>query len=65
MNRKKLSDTLGFPSGKEIGIVTYHPVTLEKNSAEKHISELLKAVQRFQDLFWILQCQMLIQAVEL
>ena len=53
MNRKKLSDTLGFPSGKEIGIVTYHPVTLEKNSAEKHISELLKAVQRFQDLFWI------------
>lgn len=53
MNRKKLSDALGFPSGKKIGIATYHPVTLEKNSAEKHISELLKAVQKFQEMFWI------------
>lgn len=53
INKKKLSDMLGIPSGKKTGIVTYHPVTLERNSADKHISELLKAVQRFKDLFWI------------
>lgn len=53
MNKKELSGILGFPSDRKIGIVTYHPVTLEKNNSEKHISELLKAIQRFQDLFWI------------
>lgn len=53
MNEDELSDMFGIPYGRKIGIVTYHPVTLEKNTSEVHISELLEAVQKFPDIFWI------------
>jgi UDP-hydrolysing UDP-N-acetyl-D-glucosamine 2-epimerase len=53
MNERELSGTLGIPYGRKIGIVTYHPVTLEKNTSETHISELLEAIQKFPDIFWV------------
>jgi len=53
MDKEELLSTLGIPYGRKIGIVTYHPVTLEKNTSEVHISELLKVVQKFPDIFWI------------
>lgn len=53
MNEDELSGMFGIPHGRKIGIVTYHPVTLEKNTSEVHISELLKAVQKFPDVFWV------------
>ena len=53
MDKKELFGTLGIPYGRKIGIVTYHPVTLEKNTSETHISELLEAIQKFPDIFWV------------
>ena len=53
MDAEELSSTLGIPYDRKIGIVTYHPVTLEQNTSEVHISELLEAVKKFPDVFWI------------
>lgn len=44
---------LGLPHDKKIGMVTYHPVTLEKDTAKLQITELLKALSGFQDIYWI------------
>ena len=46
INKRSYLICLEFLLAKKTGIVTYHPVTLE-GTADKHISELLKAVQRF------------------
>src|SRR3990172_12297016 len=53
MNKRKLFDTLKIPSNRKLGIVTYHPVTLEKNTSDAHIMELIAALLRFPGIFWI------------
>lgn len=53
ISRDKLSNELGLPQDKEIGVVTYHPVTLEKNTAESQISEILEALINFKDIYWV------------
>ena len=45
---------LDVPENKKLGIVTYHPVTLEKDKAGLNISELLEALKDFPDIFWII-----------
>ena len=53
LNREKLFQELGLPQNKKIGVVTYHPVTLEKDTVELHMNELLKALQGFNELYWV------------
>lgn len=53
MNKEELSCELGLPIDKEIGVVTYHPVTLEKDTAEFQISELLQALKGLPDIYWV------------
>ena len=53
LNREKLRDQLGFPTDRNIGVVTFHPVTLEKDSAELQMGELLKALEGVSDVYWI------------
>jgi len=48
-----LSKELEFPYDRKIGVVTYHSVTLEKDTAELQISELLNALQYIKDIYWI------------
>lgn len=52
MGKEELCNELDIPSDKKIGVVTYHPVTLEKDTADVHISEILKALKKFPDIFW-------------
>ncbi len=52
INRKELYQELKLPN-KKIGVVTYHPVTLEKGTSEFHISELLQALKDFVEIYWI------------
>lgn len=52
-DRKKLYQELGLPKGKKIGVVTYHPVTLEKNTVEIQISALLNTLKDFTDIYWV------------
>lgn len=48
-----LCEELNIPEDKRIGVVTYHPVTLEYNSSEKQIVELLAALKSIEDIFWV------------
>jgi len=54
MGKRELCSVLNIPEDKNLGIVTYHPVTLQKNRADIEISELLEALKDFQDIFWII-----------
>lgn len=53
LNREKLFQELELPQNEKIGVVTYHPVTLENDTAGVHMCELLKALQEFQDIYWV------------
>ncbi len=53
MEREDLSENLGIPNDKKWGTVTYHSVTLEKGTADYQISELLKALAKRSDVYWI------------
>lgn len=48
LSKKELEKQLGFKFGKLNFLVTYHPVTLEKQTSEFHIQQLLAALDRFQ-----------------
>lgn len=46
LSRKKLEQKLNFQFDKKTAIITYHPVTLESNTAEEQIDNLLKAIDK-------------------
>lgn len=48
--REQLEDEMQFEFQKNNLIVTFHPVTLEHNSASRQVTELLRALGRFPDL---------------
>ncbi len=48
--REQLEDEMQFEFQKNNLIVTFHPVTLEHNSASSQVTELLRALGRFPDL---------------
>lgn len=45
-NKKELEDNLNFDFNKKVAIITYHPVTLEDNTAEKQIDNILQAIYK-------------------
>lgn len=53
LDRDELFKEVGLPYNKRIGIVTYHPVTLDNNTPQFQMIELLSALQIFNDIFWI------------
>lgn len=50
LDRTGLEKELGFMFGSRTALVTFHPVTLEKNSSAKQFQELLDALDSFKDL---------------
>lgn len=54
LGREDLARVLGIPDNGPLGVVTYHPVTLERNTSARHISELLWALERFPDIHWVM-----------
>jgi len=53
MGREELSKDLAIPDNGKFGVVTYHPVTLERNTSEYQMSELLKALGEQPHVYWI------------
>jgi UDP-hydrolysing UDP-N-acetyl-D-glucosamine 2-epimerase len=53
LNKGMLCKKLAIPENKEIGVVTYHPVTLEENTSDHQIKELLSALKSRRDIYWI------------
>jgi len=49
LSKSELEKSLSFNLDKPFFIVTFHPVTLENNSAEKQTTELLNALEKFKD----------------
>jgi len=54
MNEEQLRRELKVPAGRQIGAVTYHPATLEENSSEMQMEELLDALTVHTDIYWVL-----------
>lgn len=53
LERAEIFKIFLLPHDKKLGIVTFHPVTLEENTAEAQIDELLLALKKFTDIFWV------------
>lgn len=54
LDRNTLLRELNIETDKPLGVVTFHPVTLERNTAEMQIVELLKALECTLDIFWVI-----------
>ncbi|NCC70147.1 UDP-N-acetylglucosamine 2-epimerase (hydrolyzing) [bacterium] len=54
LSREELFSTLKIDNFDKIAIVTYHPVTLEKNSSENQINNLLEAITSYKDIAFII-----------
>lgn len=50
ISKEKLQDEIGFDLSKPYAVGTFHSVTLENNSAEEQVKELIKAIDRRSDL---------------
>jgi|TARA_B100001971_G_C18190556_1_gene538329 UDP-hydrolysing UDP-N-acetyl-D-glucosamine 2-epimerase len=54
MSKRGLFDDLKLPlDRKGIGMVTYHPDTLKKDSIEEQITILLRTLKDFVDIYWV------------
>ncbi len=49
LSKQEFEDSIKFKLGKVNFLITYHPVTLENNSAKNQMKNLLKAVDKFDD----------------
>ena len=50
LDKKSLENRIGYNFGKKNIIVTFHPVTLEKNTSSSQIDELLYVLNKLEDL---------------
>lgn len=53
LSRDEIENKLGFKLGEEYAVATYHPVTLEKGTAQKQINEILNAVEKFPNIIFL------------
>ncbi len=50
LTKKQLAKVIGFSPDQDFALVTFHPVTLEQNSAEKQFTALLSALAEFPEM---------------
>ncbi len=53
LSKEELSQQIGWPLTKPFSVVTFHPVTLENNTCEQQLNELLNACDARQDMQFI------------
>lgn len=53
LSREELETSIDWELGDKFAVLTFHPVTLEKNTAEEQITELLIALNNFPDINFI------------
>ncbi len=54
LSKEELSKELNFDLDKPYAVVTFHPVTLENNSAVKQLKELLKVLRNHKEMNFII-----------
>ncbi|OAS14517.1 UDP-N-acetylglucosamine 2-epimerase [Paenibacillus oryzisoli] len=47
LSKEELQESIGIRFNEQTFLVTYHPVTLEENTSEEHVKELLAALDYF------------------
>ena len=50
LSKKELEKEIGFSLGDKYAVLTFHPVTLESNTAESQTNELLQAIIKVPDI---------------
>ena len=53
-SRKELEDSIGVGLGKEYAVVTFHPETLEENTAESQVEEICAAMEARSEIFFLI-----------
>jgi UDP-hydrolysing UDP-N-acetyl-D-glucosamine 2-epimerase len=53
MSKKEVLSMLVLPQYKKVGVVTFHPVTLDKNSAKDQITEIFEALEDYENIYWV------------
>lgn len=53
MDKNTLANELKINAGMNWGILTYHPVTLEKSQAKCHIKKILGVIKNFPNIYWV------------
>ena len=54
LEKKELENELNFSLDNSYALVTFHPVTLESQSSEQQVAELLDALDNFKDMKFII-----------
>lgn len=54
LSKKELESELNFKLDRPYAVITFHPVTLENNSAEKQCEELLEALDKHPEMNYII-----------
>ena len=53
LQKEQVLEALNLPASQSWGVMTYHPVAGDKQSVEAQINEVLSALQKVDDVFWI------------
>ena len=53
MTKCELEESLGCRLGDSLAVLTFHPVTLENNTAQNQIDELIKAMEKYPDITFL------------
>lgn len=53
LQKSELEESLNYKLDKPYGIITFHPVTLEKNTSKIQFNELLRAISRYKNMKFI------------
>lgn len=54
LGKKELYKQLAIPEDRDLVVVTFHPVTLEKESVRQQVEELILAMQEEKDFFYVI-----------
>lgn len=54
LSREALREEVGFPADGDYAVVTFHPVTLEEGTALRQAEELVCAMKRREDIFFLI-----------
>lgn len=54
LSRQELKEAVDLPADRDYAVVTFHPVTLEDETAENQVCELLAAMKQRRDLFFLI-----------
>lgn len=53
MEENEIREKLNIPKNKDYFIVIFHPTTLEEISPIKQVEEVIKAIEKFEDIFFV------------